>query len=65
MLSLSPNLSRWAGIGQIPAVQPGPYAASRIGELLIESNSRGYWKADQQRLQQVRDIVIDLESGLE
>jgi cobaltochelatase CobN len=42
-----------------------PYAASRIGELLIESNSRGYWQAGDERLQQVRDIVMDLESGLE
>jgi cobaltochelatase CobN len=42
-----------------------PYAASRIGELLIESNSRGYWQASPERLQQVRDIVMELESGLE
>lgn len=42
-----------------------PYATSRIGEILIESNSRGYWQAAPERLQQVRDIVMDLESGLE
>ena len=34
-----------------------PYATSRIGELLIESNSRGYWQTSPERLQQVRDIV--------
>jgi cobaltochelatase CobN len=41
------------------------YATSRIAEILLESQSRGYWKTDQQRLQQMRDIVIDLESSLE
>ncbi len=41
------------------------YATSRIAEILLESQSRGYWKADQQRLQQVRDIIIELENNLE
>lgn len=42
-----------------------PYATMRIAELLVEAERRGYWKADEERMKKLRDIVLDMESAVE
>jgi cobaltochelatase CobN len=41
------------------------FATVKIGELLIESERRGYWKADESRSKQLRELVLKLEGQLE
>jgi cobaltochelatase CobN len=42
-----------------------PYATQRMAEVLLESNRRGYWQASDAQLEKLRDIMIDMEGGLE
>ena len=42
-----------------------PYATMRIAELLIEAERRGYWKADEERMKRLRDIILNMESVVE
>lgn len=42
-----------------------PYAAVKISELLIEANSRGYWRADGNKIEELRNTVLELESIIE
>ncbi|GAB4316428.1 MAG: cobaltochelatase subunit CobN [Methanobacteriaceae archaeon] len=42
-----------------------PYAAIKMGEVLLESESRGYWDVDEEKLRKLRNIVLDMESDVE
>jgi len=42
-----------------------PYAAIRISELLIESERRGYWKAEEEKLKKLRSITLNMEWDIE
>lgn len=41
------------------------YAAMKICELLVESKKRGYWEIDEEKLKDLRDIILGLESDIE
>ena len=45
--------------------QNNPYAAIKIGELLIESERRGYWKAEKEKLKQLQNIILNMEGDIE
>ncbi len=45
--------------------QNNPYAAVKICELLIESEKRGYWKVEKEKLRQLQNIVLDIEGDIE
>ena len=42
-----------------------PYAAIKISELLIESERRGYWKVEEEKLKKLRNITLDMEWDIE
>ncbi|MEW5920590.1 MAG: cobaltochelatase subunit CobN [Bacillota bacterium] len=42
-----------------------PYAAVKIGELLVETERRGYWQADPDKLDKLRDLVLQMEGDVE
>ena len=42
-----------------------PYAAIKISELLIESERRGYWKVEEEKLKKLRNITLDMEWDVE
>ena len=42
-----------------------PYATRKIGDLLLESDRRGYWQATDQQRSQLRELILQLESDLE
>ena len=42
-----------------------PYAAVRMGEILLETEKRGYWQADEEKIEKLRDLTVNLESYLE
>ena len=41
------------------------FAIVEIGELLIESEKRGYWKADESKSKQLRKIILTMKDQLE
>ncbi len=42
-----------------------PYAAVKIGELLMETERRGYWQADPEKLDKLRNLVLQMEGNVE
>ncbi|MCK4777778.1 MAG: cobaltochelatase subunit CobN, partial [Actinomycetia bacterium] len=42
-----------------------PYAAVKIGELLIETERRGYWKTDEDKLEHLKNIILRTEADIE
>ena len=42
-----------------------PYATIKISELLIESERRGYWKVEKEKLRRLRDIILNMEGEVE
>jgi cobaltochelatase CobN len=46
-------------------INNNPYAAVKMGELLIESNKRGYWDTEENKLDELKDIVLNMESEIE
>ncbi|MHA1685543.1 MAG: cobaltochelatase subunit CobN [Candidatus Heimdallarchaeaceae archaeon] len=42
-----------------------PYATMKIAELLIESEKRGYWKTEERKLKELRDLILNMESEIE
>lgn len=42
-----------------------PYAAVKMGELLIESNKRGYWDTNEDKLNEIKGIILNMESDIE
>ncbi|MDP3065368.1 MAG: cobaltochelatase subunit CobN, partial [Methanobacteriaceae archaeon] len=42
-----------------------PYSAVKMGEILLETERRGYWEADEQKIKELRDIVVDMDAELE
>lgn len=42
-----------------------PYATIKMGELLMETQSRGYWEADEEKIKKLKEIVMNLESEVE
>ena len=42
-----------------------PFATQRMAEVLLESNRRGYWQATDDQLEKLRDIMLEMEGGLE
>ncbi len=45
--------------------QNNPYAAVEIGELLLEIERRGYWQTKPEKLDQLRNIVLEMEGDVE
>lgn len=45
--------------------QNNPYAAMKIGELLLESERRGYWKVEKEKLKQLQSIILNMEGDIE
>ncbi len=45
--------------------QNNPYATMKIGEILIESEKRGYWKVEEKKLQQLQSIILNIEGEIE
>ncbi len=45
--------------------QNNPYAAVKIGELLMETERRGYWQADRQKLDNLRGLLLEMEGEAE
>lgn len=45
--------------------QNNSYATMKICELLIESERRGYWKAEKEKLEQLRNIILNMEGDIE
>lgn len=45
--------------------QNNPYAARKIGEVLLETHNRGYWQVDPEQLEKLRNIIIDMEGYIE
>ncbi len=46
-------------------IENNPYAAVKIGEILVESAKRGYWKTKEETLEQLRNFILGLEGYLE
>ncbi|MHA1753750.1 MAG: cobaltochelatase subunit CobN, partial [Candidatus Helarchaeota archaeon] len=46
-------------------LENNPYATMKICELLVESENRGYWNTSQDRLNELKNIIINLEGDLE
>jgi cobaltochelatase CobN len=42
-----------------------PFATQRMAEVLLESNRRGYWQASDGQLEKLRDLMLEMEGGLE
>ncbi len=42
-----------------------PFALAEVVERLLEARSRGYWKADQERLEALRKAFLEIEAELE
>jgi cobaltochelatase CobN len=42
-----------------------PYATQRMAEVLLESNQRGYWQATDGQLEKLRNLMLEMEGGLE
>ncbi|MEW6041750.1 MAG: cobaltochelatase subunit CobN, partial [Elusimicrobiota bacterium] len=42
-----------------------PYATMRISELLMESERRGYWKVEKEKLKQLQNIILDMDGDIE
>jgi cobaltochelatase CobN len=42
-----------------------PFATQRMAEVLLESNRRGYWQATDAQIEKLRDIMLEMEGGLE
>ena len=42
-----------------------PYAAMEVIERLLEARARGYWQADEDRLEQLRRLYLETEAALE
>ncbi|GAB4380795.1 cobaltochelatase subunit CobN [Methanothermobacter thermautotrophicus] len=42
-----------------------PYAAVRMGEILLETAERGYWDAPDETLNRIREVLLGLEYELE
>ncbi len=41
------------------------FATQRMAEVLLESNRRGYWQATDGQLEKLRDLMLEMEGGLE
>ncbi|MFB2623903.1 MULTISPECIES: cobaltochelatase subunit CobN [Methanothermobacter] len=42
-----------------------PFAAVRMGEILLETAERGYWDASEDRIERIRQMVLNIEYELE
>jgi cobaltochelatase CobN len=42
-----------------------PYAAVKMGETLLETERRGYWEADEEKIKELRDIVMEMDADVE
>jgi cobaltochelatase CobN len=45
--------------------QNNPYATIKISELLIEAEKRGYWETEQEKLKQIKNIMLEMEGDVE
>ncbi|MCX7726955.1 MAG: cobaltochelatase subunit CobN, partial [Chitinispirillaceae bacterium] len=45
--------------------QNNPYATIKIGELLLESQRRGYWKVEKEKIKQLQNIILNVEGDVE
>jgi cobaltochelatase CobN len=45
--------------------QNNPYATMKIGEILIESERRGYWKVEEEKLRRLQNIILNMEGDIE
>lgn len=42
-----------------------PYAAVKMGEILLETERRGYWEADEDKIKKLRDLVVKMDAEVE
>ncbi|MGC9516070.1 MAG: magnesium chelatase subunit H [Methanomicrobiales archaeon] len=42
-----------------------PYATIKMGEVLLETESRGYWDVDEEKLKKLQNLIVDMESDVE
>ncbi len=42
-----------------------PYAAVKMGETLLETEKRGYWRTNEEKIKELRNLIINMESNLE
>lgn len=42
-----------------------PYATLKIAQLLLETNRRGYWSADNSKIERLKDLILELEGNVE
>lgn len=42
-----------------------PYAAVKMGEILLETERRGYWEADEDKIKELRDLVVNMDAEVE
>lgn len=45
--------------------EKNPYALGDIIQRLFETEARGYWQADEERLEKLREIYLELENSIE
>lgn len=41
------------------------YAAVRMRGILLETEKQGYWQADEEKIDKIRDLTVNLEPYLE
>jgi len=42
-----------------------PYAVVKMGETLIETEKRGYWDVDEEKIKELRDLVVKMDAEVE
>ncbi|NYB52117.1 MAG: magnesium chelatase subunit H [Methanobacteriaceae archaeon] len=42
-----------------------PYAAVKMGETLLETERRGYWEADEEKIKELRNLVVEMDAEVE
>ncbi|MEM4525339.1 MAG: cobaltochelatase subunit CobN [Methanothermobacter sp.] len=46
-------------------LENNPFATIEIGEILLETERRGYWKTSKEKIQKIKEIILSIEYELE
>ncbi|OPX59693.1 MAG: cobaltochelatase subunit CobN [Methanobacterium sp. PtaB.Bin024] len=46
-------------------LENNPYAAVKMGETLLETERRGYWEVDEEKIRELRDLVVNMDAEVE
>lgn len=46
-------------------LENNPFATIEIGEILLETERRGYWKTSKEKIQKIKEIILSVEYELE